>query len=287
MIQRIHARLVAFLLCLLLAPALALAWGQDGHRIVGRIAEDRLSVNAKREIRKLIGDESISDDSVANWADKIKSTRTNTKPWHYVDIPVGEKSYDAKRDGHDGDNIIDKLVFFVGVLNDKSKTTAERAEALRFVVHFVGDMHQPLHCSDRNDKGGNSRTVVFLGYKKPSNLHSVWDTELVKEAMSNREPMAYADELAGRITPQQASEWGKYDSKDFAAVVINWANAAHELSRTNVYSYKDGGKTIDIPAEGPAVKLDVPYIEQAKPIVEEQLMKAGVRLANILNEAFP
>ena len=287
MFNQLRSRLAVFILSILLAPTLALAWGQDGHRIVGRIAEDRLSVNAKREIRKLIGDENISDDSVANWPDKIKSTRTNTKPWHYVDIPVDAKAYDPKRDGHDGDNVIDKLTYFVGVLNDKAKSTTERAEALRFVVHFVGDMHQPLHCSDRNDKGGNARTILFLGYQKPTNLHTVWDTELVKETMSNRQPMDYADELAGRITPQLAAQWGKSDAKDVLGTVIAWANAAHDLSRERVYNYKSGDKTISIPAEGPAVKLDVNYVEQAKPVVEEQLMKAGVRLANILNEAFP
>jgi hypothetical protein len=161
-------RFLANAMILLFLPATVLAWGGEGHQIVALIAEDRLTPEAKAGMHELLGEDvSISDAEIANWADQIRRERRNTAPWHYVDIPTTQPSYDATRDGNDGDNVIDAIDRFEKVLADKSKPKAERAEALKFVVHFVGDVHQPLHCADRDgDRGGNKRLVFFLNQKR-------------------------------------------------------------------------------------------------------------------------
>src|SRR5882672_5025159 len=162
----------------LLLPSLVLGWGGDGHQIVCLIAEARLAPAAKAAIHELLGDDvSISDAEVANWADQIRRERRSTAPWHYVNIPIAATTFDPNRDGKNGNNVIAKIAEFERVLSDKNAAKADRAEALKFLVHFVGDLHQPLHCADRDgDKGGNARLVFFGDRQKAVNLHQVWDS---------------------------------------------------------------------------------------------------------------
>src|SRR5262245_32743310 len=169
------------LVLILLMPTLALAWGGDGHQIVGLIAENRLTPEAKAAIHGLLGEGAdISDADVANWADEVRRDRTETGPWHYVNIPTSQPAYDAARDGKDGSNGIEKNSAFERILSDKNSPRDDRVEALKFLVHFVGDIHQPLHCADRNgDRGGNARLVFFLDEPMATNLHHCWDTSIL------------------------------------------------------------------------------------------------------------
>jgi hypothetical protein len=144
-----------------------LAWNGEAHQLVAWIAEERLSENAKAGVADLLDGAHLSDAEVASWADEIRRQRKNTAPWHYVNIPVDSDGYDAKRDGHDGANVIDAVERFEKVLADTKAPREDRVEALKFLVHFMGDLHQPLHCADRNgDKGGNKRLVFFLDRKE-------------------------------------------------------------------------------------------------------------------------
>lgn len=264
---------LATVLIVLVLPSISHAWGGDGHQIICLIAEDRLSPTAKAGIHELLGkDVNISDADIASWADQVRRERRETASWHYVDIPVEATEFGEARDGRQGNNVIDKINDFRALLKDPKAPKHDRAEALKFLVHFVGDLHQPLHCADRNnDKGGNARLVFFLDRPRAVNLHTVWDTTILLDRKGTARVADYADKLNARITPEQAAEWSKGTSAD-------WANESHALAVTVVYA--------DVPADGPPPKLDQEYVKTAGTVIDRQLQRAGVRLATILNDVF-
>ena len=261
-----------FVLLVVSQPSLAFGWGGAGHQIVALIAEDHLSPQAKSGVKELLGDAHISDAEVASWADQVRRERSNTGPWHYVNIPHDADSFDRARDGHDGNNVVDAIEKQAKIVADKSATREERAEALKFVVHFVGDIHQPLHCADRNgDKGGNARLVFYPGARRAVNLHSVWDTSLLRDAMNGQRVLDYAGALDKRITESQRKEWTKGTPED-------WANESHRAAVDHAYA--------GVPADGVPPTITREYIEANEKVVNEQLEKAGVRLAETLNRCF-
>jgi hypothetical protein len=150
-------RLAIVLIAASVVPARAFAWGGEGHRIVAEIAEQYLEPGAARQIRELLAiDNETTLSDVASWADQIRPQRRETAPWHFVDIPVSAQRYDAPRDCRSDDCIVARLEQFIAALRqDSSKPPSrERLEGLKFVVHFMGDLHQPLHVSDNGDRGG-------------------------------------------------------------------------------------------------------------------------------------
>ena len=178
------------------------------------------------------------------------------------------KGFDRDRDGRKGDNVIDAIEREAKVLADKAQPREKRVEALKFVVHLVADLHQPLHCADRNgDKGGNGRLVFFLDRKKADSLHYVWDTALVREMIGER-PVAQAQSKA--ISAKQRTEGA-------AGAPEQWANVSHQVAVENVYA--------TVPADGPPPKLTKADVAKATPVVTEQIERAGVRLAMVLNTA--
>jgi hypothetical protein len=265
-------------LSLLLPAPAALAWGPDGHKIVADIAEARLTPKAKAAIAQLLatdnaaGAEAPSLASIANWADSIRKERDETATWHYVDIPYEMKGFDPQRDGKNGNNVVEKLQDFAVTLNDRNLPREQRVEALKFVVHFMGDLHQPLHCAERNgDKGGNFRLVFFPDKREAVNLHRVWDSEILKRSLGKQDDADYAAALNEKITKQQEQGWSKGNP-------AAWANEGHDLAVQVVYN--------GIPSDGPPPKITDEYLAAAQPAVDEQLCKAGVRLANLLNRIF-
>ena len=162
-----------------------------------------------------------------------------------------------------GDCVIGKTEQFLAVLKDPKADRAAKAEALKFVIHFIGDMHQPLHVADDGDKGGNGRHVIFHGH--PDNLHWVWDTGLLEHI--SRNPEALAAELESRITPQDRAEWVQGSIED-------WVLEGHRLAQRVAYGDLGGGN--------PAM-ITPAYEHEADPVIETQLEKAGVRLAYLLN----
>jgi hypothetical protein len=262
----------ASLLVAVLFPVAAFGWGGTGHQIVALIAEDHLSPAAKAGIEELLGHEHISDAEIASWADEVRRQRSNTAPWHYVNIPTNADAFDRGRDGHDGANVIDAIEAQAKILEDKSASREKREEALKFVVHFVGDIHQPLHCADRDgDKGGNKRLVFYPGARKATNLHSVWDTSLLKDAMNGKRVLEYATSLGKRITEKQRKEFA-------AGTATDWANESHRIAVEQVYK--------GVAADGPPPTLDKSYVEKGQRVVNEQLLRGGMRLALLLNGAF-
>jgi hypothetical protein len=248
----------------------ASAWNGEAHQLVAWIAEERLSEKAKAGVQELLDDgAALSDAEVVSWADEVRRQRRETAPWHYVNIPIDADGYDAKRHGNDGENIIDAIERQSLILADRRRPREERVEALKFVVHFIGDLHQPLHCADRNgDKGGNGRLVFFLDRKKAISLHTVWDTFILPASKGKQSVAEYGRELNERITNKQAKVWAKGKR-----AVESW-----RVAREHVY-------TADVPADGDPPKLGEAYVEKARPVVDEQIQKAGVRLAAALNAA--
>jgi hypothetical protein len=258
-------------LVLFISPVVR-AWGGDGHQLTCLIAEDRLTPAAKKGIHELLGDDvNISDAEVASWADTIKRAHRNQGPWHYVDIPVDAKSYDAKRDGQNGDNIIDKINEYATVLADTTKPKQDREVALRFLVHLVGDIHQPLHCAERNnDAGGNKVNVLFLNRTKPVNLHTCWDSLILIAHKGKTRSASYADALNAKITSKQAADWSK-------GAPVTWANESHALAVNVVYH--------DVPESKEPAKMEQADVDRYGAVIDQQLQRGGVRLAELLNRA--
>ncbi|MEW6683870.1 MAG: S1/P1 nuclease [Nitrospirota bacterium] len=247
------------------------AWGDKGHRVVAIVAEGRLDPATHEAVRSLIGPSTLRD--VATWADDIRRDRPETAPWHYVDIPLDRADYDPARDcahPRNGDCIVGALERFQRVLADARRARAERAEALRFVAHFVADLHQPLHCADNRDRGGNDVEVVFFGEVlnpfsgKPWNLHAVWDAGLIeRRGLSVSD---YARRLTGRIGRDVESELER-------GTVVDWVAESHRAAVETSYRLP------------PDRALGDEYAAQALPVVDDMLAKAGIRLAKILNDA--
>ncbi|HEY5314953.1 MAG TPA: S1/P1 nuclease, partial [Pirellulales bacterium] len=192
--------LVVLLSSLVLVPA-AQAWGPLGHSVVAELAQRHLSPAAEAEVERLLApDHTRSLADIASWPDQIQDDPAQADLWkqtralHYIDFRYGDCNYTPPRDCLDGRCVVAGLQHYVAVLGDRSQSDAMRGEALKFVVHFVGDIHQPLHAGSRDDKGGNTYQVQFDG--KGTNLHRVWDSGMLNSR--GLDWQAYAQELDAR-----------------------------------------------------------------------------------------
>jgi S1/P1 Nuclease len=251
---------------LLVTTRLGLAWGPEGHKAVALLAERYLRPQTRAQVHELLGSESLEDASL--WADQIAHTsRPETAPWHYIDIPLRDSRIDMRADCPQGQCVLAKTQEFVAVLGNPQAGREARSEALKFVVHFVADLHQPLHCEDHHDKGGNTQAVIFEGH--PDNLHWVWDTGLVEEI--NRDPHALAVELGRETTEVERAGWQ-------TGSIESWVLESHRLAQTAAYRRSWAFGT-------PVLGRD--YDERAEAVVKLQLEKAAVRLALLLNRQLP
>ncbi|HET9038642.1 MAG TPA: S1/P1 nuclease [Gemmatimonadales bacterium] len=245
---------------LLSAPRGIGIWYDEGHRLVARLAETRLTPRTAAAVRELLGGQSLADASL--WADRIRGQRRETAPLHYVNIPLGSDRYVPGRDCPHDQCIIAAIERDRRLLADTGASPAERAEALRFLAHLIGDLHQPLHVANDRDRGGNDRTVTFLGVEK--NLHEVWDGELVQATGLDEEQ--YFTHLRRLM-----------DSLDAAVVergtVVDWAMEGHRVAAERAYRLPPGDA------------IDRPYFAASLPLVDRALVHAGIRLARVLNEA--
>ena len=187
-----------------LAPSSVCAWGNEGHQIIALIAADRLTPAARSEVADLLGgDARNSMDSASMWADYIRLTRPETAPWHYVNIEIAAGGYNAATDCPAENCVVAQVEKDARIIADHQLAKPVRAEALRFLIHFVGDLHQPLHCADNRDRGGNE-VGVLIGAEQ-TNLHAVWDTDVV--AALGQDPSQTASALEAQMTPKDEAFW--------------------------------------------------------------------------------
>jgi len=239
-------------------PAPALAWGQTGHRVVAAIADDHLSGLSHAQIRQILGVESL--DEAGTWPDEMRSEKTpfwqrTANPWHYVTI--GGHRYDLAPP--EGDAIV-ALAKFRAALLDPATSKEDQQVALRFIVHLVADLHQPLHVGKPGDRGGNNVKVTWFG--KPTNLHAVWDSAIVDDqGLSFTE---LAERLDRHISPETEVDW-------WVKNPVVWTAEGAQL-RDTLY-----------PA---ATDLGYDYAHVFTPVVNKRLSMGGIRLAAYLNQLF-
>jgi hypothetical protein len=251
----------ALILCLSLLTVQfpAAAWGVTGHRVVGLVAQNHLKKSAKRKIATILHCNSLAE--VSNWMDDIKSDTAynHTHDWHWVTIPQGQ-TYEQSEKNPKGD-IVMKINEIVTALKAGNLSATQQEENLKFLVHLVGDLHQPLHVGDRDNQGGNQVRVQWFGQN--SNLHRVWDSDMIES-----KNLSYSD-LAGFLdepSREQIKQWQ-------AMSILDWA-AVSQSHFPQLYNY---------PADG---KLGYRYSYDHFDTVQTCLMQAGIHLAGLLNEIY-
>jgi len=244
----------------------AAGWGTLGHAVVAEIAQRHVSADTLRQVKTILGGE-ISLASISNWADHVALLRSETVHLHFVNIPYEASSYDQQRDCPQtprGDCIINAITRSKAVVADRAADKQKRVEALMFLVHLVGDIHQPLHCIDRNDAGGSHLPVTF--FDRPMSLHAVWDFGII-----DKYTFDWGD-YAGQIEKDQL---GGKDLKSLqAGEPVDWALQSHKLAVEVAYALPED------------FKLGESYYQAGLPVISRQLGLAGIRLARMLNNIF-
>ena len=238
----------------------AFGWGQKGHDTVAYIAECHLSPEAKASAEKLLDGKSIV--YYANWLDNASHTPeyAYTKTWHYKNIDADE-TYESAKPAPTGD-IVKALNEQIAILGDTLRNKEERALALKMVVHFMGDIHQPMHLGHLSDLGGNRHFVTY--FRSKSNLHTVWDSKLVESAHK----WGYTEwqQQIDRASHEQQQDILSKTTPD------EWACETYEICK-------------DIYAKTPVdTNVEYDYIATWTPVVEQQFLRGGLRLARVLNE---
>jgi hypothetical protein len=249
------------------------AWGPKGHAIVADIAASRLTPIAKQKLQSLLGPDSLA--SIASWADSVRKEHDESYDWHFVDIPKDapgfsderdcfrpqDKHKDALTDHHNC--VVDRIEIFQKILGDEKASRADRLEALKWLVHFVGDLHQPLHAIDEA-RGGNDIKLAVFGSPKcgdyDCNLHWAWDTLLLEHTGYSEE------EYVGRLNTLIAQ---KHLENQAGGTPVDWANESHLQARQIM--------------EAKPAAVDDAYYQVNIELLNQKLALAGLRLATLLN----
>jgi hypothetical protein len=272
-----------------LASAHVEAWGDLGHQVTALIAYRHLTPKARTALDALLrsdGDTLTPPDFAARatWADKYRSAHRETAAWHFIDIEIdhpdvasacfgfpAQEVAQLASAGPAEDCVVNKIDEFTAELRSAATTPAERLLALKFLIHFIGDLHQPLHAADHADRGGNC-----IGLASPhgqaSNLHGFWDVDVV-EALGHS-PEQIADKLDARLAAADHAGWAQGTAK-------SWAMESFELARRDVYALP----SVPTCLHRGFVALSPEYEARAQKDAATQLLKAGLRIATVLNEA--
>lgn len=295
-------------------PVTAQAWGCKGHQTVALLAEKHLTPEAKQFVLKILSENPIDPKlnrycggatrdllaDAATWADDVRPERKNG-PWHYIDIPRGTQHGPLEPFCGKDACVTRAISEQLAILKDKNVDGAKRAEALRYVIHFVGDLHQPLHTVTNADEGGNCVPVKYLrrnprehNHSFTPNLHSLWDTAIPERDAEGADPAEYADTLDG-LFAGEAEGWQK------AGIHLeDWVWEGFDLAESTVYGNLTPKVSVEpsVPVTSCADDNNIgerllqqklvageTYQEKAGVVVERRLAEAGIRLAIILNEA--
>lgn len=260
------ARVISGLL-LIASCEQALGWGQNGHRIVGQIANDHLTKTTQKAIQPLLGGDLLAE--VSTWADEMRSApedfwQKESSRWHYINLANPEAfSDDDYHHAHSRAEVKDiygGIVHCIAKLKDPQTSLADRQFYFRFLVHLVGDIHQPMHTGHAEDRGGNNIALTFFG--EPTNLHSLWDTELIES-----QNLSFS-EFAAFIDTQDKQQI----NTALTSSPADWLRESIALSET---IYRTTG-----------TQLSYAYIYQNLPIAQQRLQQAGIRLAGLLNSIY-
>jgi hypothetical protein len=274
---------IALTVLIAAAPGTGYAWGPQGHRLIAEIAAAELTPAARAGVASLLGSESLAD--IASWADTYRWDNNQTSGWHFVNIPREARAYDRNRDcprqpavraGTRGDRwrdcAIDRIGYHAARLADHALDAADRAIALKFLVHLVGDLHQPFHAL-KDAQGGNDIPVSVLGSADcgsdagtphPCELHGVWDSTLLSYRHWN--DAQYRSSLRPRIERLRRSP-------AVAARVDAWAMESHDAAVAALVQ--------------PGAAIGTPYLDTNAAVVDDRLVLAGLRLARLINTALP
>ncbi len=267
------------LLALCTLPATVQAWGNEGHRVTGLVANDLLTAKARIRLNQLVT--GIDLGEFASQMDVYRAALSleipGSEKWHYDNQPVcGSKAY---ADYCANDNCASaKIQVYFKVLADFSATPEARAQAAMFLVHMAGDIHQPLHAADDGDQGGNQKNVLMPKADMPRNLHRIWDSDLPKLALRGLSEADYAKQLIARFKDKEFAVWQQGEVRD-------WMSESHAISRKVTYaSLPEYACRVAWPMEK-VVSLPQSYVDAAQEIMPAQLAKAGARIAWLLNRA--
>lgn len=266
-------KIIAVFLLLVFPSTQSFAWGPKGHQIVGDIARNHLTPTTRQNLQALLGNDDLA--AIANWADEVRPQRPESFGWHFVDIPREAAGFSEERDCYMPDDkhpstkedhhncVVDRITMFKQIVADKTAPQDARLEALRFLVHFVGDVHQPMH-GIADERGGNGIRVSEFGStqcgKYTCNLHSAWDSGLLEHTgRSEQEYVAYLEQM---ITSKKLQATGAPQ---------DWANESWRFAKQAWLN--DGGS------------VDEAYYKANIGTVDERLALAGLRLAALLNQA--
>ncbi|CAM3753579.1 MULTISPECIES: S1/P1 nuclease [Pseudoalteromonas] len=266
MLQRIGNLLIsASSLILLFTSNSVLAWGQNGHRIVAQVANYHLTPATVKALEPLLEGESLPQ--IATWADEMRSApgefwQKKSSRWHYINAdaatlknpPLPHSSKESVS------NILDALLFNIAVLKDTNSSIDAKKFSLRFIVHLVGDSHQPFHAGRKDDRGGNNISVTFFG--QDTNLHSLWDSKLIEN-----ENLSYT-EFADFINTNNKQLIAEY----LQSTPVQWLQESHNIANS-IYNQHE-------------TKISYQYIYKNMPIIKTRLQQSGVRLAGLLNLIF-
>lgn len=268
MARRIRRARWAAACCLLLAlnAAPAWSWGPLGHRIIARIAAREAGSKARSRLSFYIGRDVAIEDA-ALWANDLQTERPETARWHFIQIPPNAMELDLKQQCPEGECITVKVREFEGIARLGIRDRSEIEEAVKLLLHLVGDLHQPLHAGYAEDQGGKSIPVVLDG--RAMSLYDAWDSALVERL--GTDDAAIAERLIQNTTSEQRQRWCRGNLRD-------WTWETHLLAARLAYGA--------LPSGSPKT-LGSDYLIQANEVVETQLKKAGVRLAKILDQVWP
>lgn len=253
-------RKLVILFCFFLFTHQSFGWGVVGHRIIGLIAEQHLSKKARKNIRQVLGTETLAE--VANYMDFIKSDPNfrHLSPWHYATIPDG-RIYEQAGPPEEGD-IISAILKLQEEIKTGNFKTGDEAFVLKCLIHLVGDIHQPLHVGNGQDRGGNDIRLEYFG--ESANLHRVWDTGII-----DGQQYSYTEYVnwINHPTAEQLEQWSSLN-------VMDWANESKDY-RDQAYDTMPEDKRL-------SYRYDFDNVE----LVNQRLLQAGIRLANLLNELY-
>jgi hypothetical protein len=251
------------------------AWGPEGHRVIADVARARLTPTAREQVRELLGNDDLAAISV--WADDVRYDRPESFAWHFVDIPRDASGFSESRDCYrpnekypssvqDHHNcVVDRITMFEQVVADPKAPRQERVEALKFLVHFVGDIHQPMHAIGEA-RGGNDIHVIEFGAtqcgKYPCNLHYAWDMGLIEHTGLTEEQ--YVQKIQHLIASEKFTA-------DWVGTPEAWANESFRVAKE---VWLNDGRLVD-----------QQYYERNIPVVNARIQTAGMRLAAVLNQA--